>query len=115
MSWSTVGYLLLILIGIAWACQIVVILVFAMGAILGKPPEEDKDDDDDQTALPPHWQGRSIEEITHLSLIDREKLMRSPALRFVNALATVLVPFLILLALPWILGSILERSLARRK
>ena len=107
-----VGYVLLILLGIAWAFQIVVILVFAIGALRGKLP--DMDEDEDQTALPPQWQGRSIMEITHLRLIDREKLMRGPAMRFVNALTTVLVPFVLLLALPWILGSIAERFFTRR-
>ncbi len=117
MSWSTVGYVLLILLGIVWALQIVVILVFAIGVLRGKPHDVDNldvDDDDDQTALPPQWQGRSIEEITHLRLIDPEKLRRSPAIRFVNAVTTVLVPFVLLLVLPWILGSIVERFFARR-
>ncbi len=113
MSWSTVGNVLLILLGIVWAFQIVVILVFAIGVIVGKPP--DMDDDDDQTALPPQWQGRSIEEITHLRLIDPEKLRRSPAIRFVNAVTTVLVPFVLFLALPWILVSIVEKFFARRE
>ena len=102
------------LLGTAWTVQIVVMFVFAVGVVRGKAPEV-VDDDVDQAVLPPQWRGRSIREITHLGLIDPDKLRRSPAIRIVNALTTVVVPFMILLVLPWILGTALERALARRK